>query len=213
MVEVTGQLNSVRRTVGARQFDTGEVRTVTLRLSYDAEVSDVWDACTNPERIPRWFLPISGELRVGGHYQLEGNAGGSVEECEPPHRFAATWEFGGTVSWIRLELSADPAGGTVFELEHIGCADDERWAEFGPGQVGVGWDMALKALTEHLVSGAAIDPKDGAAWMVSPEGREFMTLSSVRWGEASIAAGTDPAQAKAAADRTTAAYTAFQVEA
>ena len=37
--------------------------------------------------------------------------------------------------------------------------------------------------------------------------REFMTLASQRWCDASIAAGTDPADAHAAADRTTAAYT------
>jgi uncharacterized protein YndB with AHSA1/START domain len=36
--------------------------------SYPAELADVWDACTNPERIPRWFLPVSGELKEGGRY-------------------------------------------------------------------------------------------------------------------------------------------------
>jgi hypothetical protein len=45
------------------------------------------------------------------------------------------------------------------------------------------------------------------AWAASAEGREFMTLSSQRWCDASIAAGTDQADARAAADRTTAAYT------
>ena len=34
----------------------------------DAAIDDVWDACTNPERIPRWFLPVSGDLRLGGRY-------------------------------------------------------------------------------------------------------------------------------------------------
>jgi len=46
------------------------------------------------------------------------------------------------------------------------------------------------------------------AWMASEEGRRFMTLSSERWCAANIAAGADPAAAQAAADRTTAAYTA-----
>jgi len=45
------------------------------------------------------------------------------------------------------------------------------------------------------------------AWAMSAEGREFMALASQRWCDASIAAGTDPADAHAAADRTTAAYT------
>ena len=44
----------------------------------------MWDACTDPERIGRWFLPVSGDLRLGGRYQLEGNAGGEILRCEPP---------------------------------------------------------------------------------------------------------------------------------
>ena len=53
-------------------------------------------------------------------------------------------------------------------------------------------------------------PVDHAAaevWTASPEGKSFMRQSSDAWGEASIAAGTDPALARAAAARTTAAYT------
>ena len=53
---------------------------------YDTTLDDLWDACTNAERIPRWFLPVSGELRDGGRYQLEGNAGGTIERCDPPTR-------------------------------------------------------------------------------------------------------------------------------
>ena len=50
---------------------------------YAAAVGDVWDACTNPERIPRWFVPVSGDLRLGGRYQIEGNASGTIERCDP----------------------------------------------------------------------------------------------------------------------------------
>ncbi|MPY64707.1 SRPBCC domain-containing protein, partial [Streptomyces spongiae] len=88
----------------------GEARVVTLGQTYDSTVEDVWDACTNPERIPRWFLPVSGELRLGGRYQLQGNAGGTIERCEPPRGFGATWEYDGNVSWIELRL-AEVGGG------------------------------------------------------------------------------------------------------
>jgi uncharacterized protein YndB with AHSA1/START domain len=73
-----------------------------------------------PERIPRWFLPVSGELRAGGRYQLEGNAGGTIERCDPPTGFSATWEFGGSVSWIEVRLTVTGNGGTRLELEHVG---------------------------------------------------------------------------------------------
>jgi uncharacterized protein YndB with AHSA1/START domain len=208
MIEVAHQINAVRRQVGTCVLEAGEARTITISQTYDASIDDVWDACTNPDRIPRWFLPISGDLRVGGGYQLEGNAGGTIERCDPPNSFAATWEYGGDVSWIEVRLSTQPKRGTRFELEHIAHVDDERWAEFGPGAVGVGWDMGLMGLASHLSSGQAVAPREGATWAASDQGKEFMSLSSQRWCDASVAAGTDQADAQAAAARTTAAYTA-----
>jgi hypothetical protein len=84
MIDVHHEITAVRREVGDRVVDAGQARTVTIARSYDAPVEDVRDACTNPERIPRWFLPVTGELREGGRFQLEGNAGGTIERCEPP---------------------------------------------------------------------------------------------------------------------------------
>jgi uncharacterized protein YndB with AHSA1/START domain len=213
MIDVNHQINAVRRHVGTRVLEAGEARVVTVGQAYSADLDDVWDACTNPERIPRWFLPISGELRVGGRYQLQGNASGTIERCDPPKGFAATWEYGGEVSWIEVRLSPEPEGGTRLELEHTAHVDDERWAEFGPGAVGIGWDMAIMGLGGHLTPDRpSVDPQEAAAWMASDEGREFMTLSSERWYEANVAAGADEAAARAAADRTTAAYTASPPE-
>ena len=207
MIDVTHQLNAVQRTVGSRTLAAGEARIVTVSQTYDAPLDDVWDACTNIERIPRWFLPIAGDLRLHGRYQLTGNAGGTIERCDPPHSFAATWEYGGEVSWIEVRLSVTSDGRTRFELEHAAHVDDTRWAEFGPGAVGVGWDLGLVGLAGHLGAGAVIDPADGPAWVASPEGREFMTRTSEAWCAAHIAAGMPEAEAKAAAERTIAAYT------
>lgn len=209
MIEVTEEISAVRRAVGSRTLEAGEARTVTISRTFNAELAEIWDACTNPERIPRWFLPVSGELRLGGRYQLEGNAGGTVTECDPPHGFAATWEYGGETSWIELRLT-EVVGGTRFELLHLAHVDDTRWAEFGPGAVGVGWDLAVWGLTQHLATGEALDPAASMAWLGTEEGRAFMTESSDRWYEASVAAGTPRAEARAAADRTTAAYTATE---
>ena len=207
MIDVVHQINAVRREVGTRAFDAGEAWTSTISQVYDGDVDELWDACTNPERIPRWFLPVSGDLRLHGRYQLEGNAGGTIERCDPPHGFDATWEYGGEVSWIEVRLRPEGDGRTRFELVHIAHVDDAKWVEFGPGATGVGWDLSLIGLSLHLSSGAAVDPAAVMAWSVSAEGKQFMTLSSERWCEANIAAGTDPATARAAAGRTTAAYT------
>lgn len=210
MIDVIHQISSAQRRVGSRTLAAGEARTVTISRVYDAAIEDVWDACTSPERIPRWFLPVTGDLRVGGRYQLQGNAGGTIERCDPPDGFAATWEFGDDISWIEVALTALPGGQTQLVLEHIARASDGRWAEFGPGAVGVGWDMALMGLDQHVTSGQAVDPAAAAAWIGSSEGRQFAALSSQSWYEASVADGADEASARAAADRTTAAYTGAQ---
>jgi len=200
-------IGAVTREVTRREHDGRPARVIVASRSYDTAPDDVWDAITNPERIPRWFLPISGDLRLGGRYQLQGNAGGEITRCEPPRHLAVTWEFGGEVSWVKVDLSGDGKGGTRLELEHIAHVDDARWAQFGPGAVGVGWDMTLMGLDRHLASGAAIDPQQFMAWLGSPEGKEFVGRSSADWGRASIAAGTEEAAASAAARRTTAFYT------
>jgi uncharacterized protein YndB with AHSA1/START domain len=208
MIDVTEQINAVRRKVGTRTLEAGEARTITISQSYDAGADDVWDACTNAERIPRWLMPIEGDLRLGGRYQLQGNAGGTIERCDPPKSFFATWEYGGDISWIEVRLTPESDDRTRLEIDHIAHVDDKRWAEFGPGAVGIGWDMMLVGLSIHLSSGRAVDLQEGMAWAVSDEGKRFMTLSSELWRDASIAAGTDEAGARAAEERVIAAYTA-----
>ena len=52
-----------------------------------------------------------------------------MQECDPPHSFAATWEYGGEVSWIELRLAPAADGGTRCELVHIAHVNDERWSE------------------------------------------------------------------------------------
>jgi uncharacterized protein YndB with AHSA1/START domain len=208
MIDIVEQINAVRRQVGTRVLETGEARSVIISQTYDTDIDDLWDACTNPERIPRWFLPVTGELRLGGRYQLEGNAGGTIERCDPPKSFSATWEFGEATTWIEVRLSPNPDGGTRLELEHIAHVD-EQWAQFGPGAVGIGWDLVFfMGLARYLAAEIAADPRQAAAWVASDEGKQFITLSGERWRDADIAAGADPADATAAADRTTAAYTA-----
>lgn len=206
MIDVLQQINAVHRTIGARTIEAGAGHVITISRLYDTSVDDLWDACTSAERLPRWFLPVSGELRVGGRYQLEGNAGGVIERCDPPHGFAATWEFDGSMSWIEVRFT-DNAGQARLEIEHT-VPDDDHWREFGPGAKGVGWESGLLGLTLHLGSGQAVDPQAYLTWAVSDEGLRFVTLSSEQWGEADLASGTDETTARAAAQRTTAAYTA-----
>ena len=205
-IDPAAALGAVIREVSSREHQGKSARVVVATRRYDTDMDDLWDALTSAERIPRWFLPISGDLRLGGRYQFEGNAGGEITRCEPPRLLSVTWEYGGGVSWLTVTLKDDVTGVTRLELEHIAHVEDGLWDRFGPGAVGVGWDLALMGLARHLDSGAAVDRAAAMAWSTSEQGKSFMRESSEAWGRASIAAGTDEAAAHAAAARTSAFY-------
>jgi len=189
-------------TRGVRNFekDGRPASTVTLTRLYDTSADDLWDAVTSRERIPRWFLPVEGELRVGGRYQLKGNAGGTVTACTPPNHFAATWEFAGNTTWIDVTVAAERGGARV-TLEHTAIIED-HWSQFGPGAVGIGWDLAIMGLGLHLAGGAPVDHHEAEAWMASSNGKAMMTESGEAWRAAHVASGVDPATAKERSDRT-----------
>ncbi|GAA0438758.1 activator of HSP90 ATPase [Acrocarpospora corrugata] len=189
-----------------REVSGGTRQTVLVRRTYDAEITDVWAACTEPERLRRWFLPVSGDLRVGGTYQIEGNAGGEILRCEPPELFTVTWLFGENpgFSEVEVRLSAD-GDGTLFELRHTAEMPTDMWSKYGPGATGVGWDLTLLGLSLHLLDGDSAMP-DEATFHQTDEGRRFITASSHAWGAAHLAAGTPPDQVAAAVANTTAFY-------
>ncbi|MFJ9009497.1 SRPBCC family protein [Streptomyces canus] len=206
MSEIADEINRMHRRVGTRQVETGEARTVLLRRTYDAEIADVWDAVTSPERIARWFMPVSGELKVGGRYQLEGNAGGEILECVEPERLRVSWLYGPDpgFSEVEVRLTSENGERTVLELEHVAVVPDEFWDQFGPGAVGVGWDLGLYGLALHL-AGGGLSKEEAATWHTTPEGSAFITGSGEGWGEAYAASGVD----EETATRTTAATIAF----
>lgn len=205
-MNISTRIDEAGRSVGARTVDGRPAKTVTVSRVYPTTAEDLWEACTDAERLPRWFLPITGDLEVGGRYQLEGNAGGEILTCEPPRTFSATWEFAEQTSWIEIAIIPESENRARLELTHIAHPDD-HWEQYGPGAVGIGWDLALLGLGLHLESGEQVDPAGFQEWSMSTDGLDFVRASSARWGEADIASGEDPEQARAAAERTAAFYT------
>lgn len=206
-IDIAQHIGAIARVVGTREVDGRQARVIVATRTYETTIDDLWDALTSATRIPRWFLPISGELRLGGRYQLHGNAGGEITACEPPRHLGLTWENGGDVSWVTVRLNEQAGDTTRLELEHVAHVPDEFWDQYGPGAVGVGWDGALMGLANHLASGASVDPREAMEWMMSEQGKSFSRRSSDEWCRASITAGTDEDAARAAAVRTTAFYT------
>ncbi|MBA2718162.1 MAG: SRPBCC family protein [Chloroflexi bacterium] len=208
-MDIVREIEAIERQVGSGRIAAGEGRVIRLQRTYEAPIEEVWDALTNHERISRWFLPISGDYRVGGRYQLEDNAGGEILACERPHRLRVTWVYGETasaadVSEVELRLTTTGDEATTLELEHTAIVPDEFWSQYGPGAVGVGWEMGLLGLSLHLRGGSIEDP---IAWQLSDEGRDFATRSSHGWGAAHAAAGASPEAVAMAVTNTTVFYT------
>lgn len=200
-------VGAVVREVANGERDGQATRIVVATRTYDAAPDDVWDALTSAERIPRWFLPISGDLRLGGRYQFEGNAGGEITACAPPRSLAVTWEFGGKISWVTVSLAAEAGDRTLLRLEHEAIPDGEFWPTYGPGAVGIGWDLAMMGLAFYLAGGVKPSQEEFLVWNGSDDAKALMRASGAAWRDADIAGGEDPEQAKAAAARTTAFYT------
>jgi uncharacterized protein YndB with AHSA1/START domain len=182
VIDILEHINAVQREVSR----TGETVTVLMRRSYQAEPAEVWDALTDPDRMKRWFMPVSGDLEVGGTFQLEGNAGGEILECEPPKRFKVT--FGGPNSLLELRLLPGADTSTELELEH---SMSEPPAPGGAGAlwVGPGWDGGLLGLALY-VTGELPEETDPAEMANSAEVISYNEQSVRAWIDAIRASGT-----------------------
>jgi uncharacterized protein YndB with AHSA1/START domain len=177
------------REIGRRSIAAGEARTARMRRSFDAPIEDVWDACTDPERLARWFLPVSGDLRLGGSFDIQGNASGEVLGCEPPRRLVLSWAFGERpVDEVELRLSPDGDAGTLLEIEHATVSDSVEWqgesydSVFG---VATGWEPALWWALDAYLAGT-LPPDAATRWQTEgppPKVEELMARSEAAWTE------------------------------
>lgn len=206
MRDLMDELAAVERRVAEGEVPAGPAHVVALARTYRAPRADVWDALTEPDRLARWFLPVSGDLVLGGRYQFEGNAGGVVRQCERPDRLVVTWEMGPVgaldASLVEVTLREVP-GGTRLHLEHRAQVPPEFWDRFGPGSVGVGWDGGLLGLALYLGGEELPSTEDLGS---DPALRAFNTASARAWGEAHRAAGADPATVASGVAATTQFY-------
>jgi uncharacterized protein YndB with AHSA1/START domain len=193
------------RSLTSATRDGKQVRILHANRVFKAPIDDVWDALTSKDRIHRWMLTINGDLHVGGRFQFEGNAGGEVLVCDAPNHLSVTWEFGDSLTWVDVFLQPLDDD-TLLLLEHSAPIEDltsPHYQQFGPGAVGIGWEMSLMGLGEHLAN-PDIVVREGDVASMDLSG--YMRDSSNAWRDAAIAAGEDPTTATAAAERCLQAY-------
>jgi uncharacterized protein YndB with AHSA1/START domain len=152
MTDPSADLFGISRRVAVEPSDTGLQLRVVSRISSATSAAELWRSVTDPDRLRRWFLPVTGELRVGGAFQAVGNAAGTILRCDPaesPESPDAAWllrlTWGDESSVVEVTLVPDAAGQTSLELAHsypLSLAGNGTGAFY----VGPGWDFALNAL-------------------------------------------------------------------
>lgn len=178
MIDIATQLTTVYREVGPAA--SGDALGVLIRRRYPAPAADVFAALTDPERLPRWYRAVTGDLRAGGEFRLADGCRGRIVQCEPPRRLLLTWEA--EPASVDVRLGTDDSGGTVLELEHaLGVEPAATALSAGPG-----WDVRLLALDLFLRGGQLGDPD---RWECSADVQRFAQHAVSAWAAAVATAG------------------------
>jgi uncharacterized protein YndB with AHSA1/START domain len=162
-----------------RTIPAGEARVAVFTRTYAATIEDLWDACTNPDRLRRWYVPVSGDLHVGGSFQQVNMGTGTILVCDAPRLLKLS--LGRGADEIELRLSPGPEDGTTtLELQHATTLETHTIG----GQIydaifcmGGGYYPRLQALHLHL-RGTLPDDYDSAAFHLDPSMRATIERGS-----------------------------------
>lgn len=122
---------------------------VRVEEVFDTDIDDLWQACTQPERLARWIAEVSGDLSPGGEFKARFTSGwegtGRVEVCEPPHRLmVVASEFGNPDEQVTEAILSTDGQRTRLIIEERGLPADHL-----PGY-GSGWQIHVEDLAAHL---------------------------------------------------------------
>ncbi|MBB2985610.1 SRPBCC domain-containing protein [Terracoccus luteus] len=140
---------------------TGGSVTVEIDRLYPTTAPDLWSACTEPDRLARWFARVTGDLRPGGgftiHFDDDDTPACTLVDCTPPESFVWRWPVGGHDTTVTVEVAADP-GGARLRLRHEGLPG-------GPAAgYAAGWDTYVRRLEADLSHDDAADGDALPGW-------------------------------------------------
>ncbi|TFD52945.1 ATPase [Cryobacterium frigoriphilum] len=172
------QINETQRTVAMAPGGGEPAVQVRLVHHYAALPEAVWAALTEPAALARWFLPVTGDLQVGGTFQFEGNAGGEILACVPGRVVRVT--YGGPTSVVVARLDPGVSGGSTLTFEHtvpLSMAGSGAGALY----VAPAWEMSVVGLGLFLAGDFVDNP---VTWQASPGMQRFARLSIDAWAAA-----------------------------
>ena len=178
-----------------RTIATGEARVAVFTRTYETTIEDLWDACTDPDRLARWYTTVSGDLRLGGTFHQANMGSGTIVDCEAPHMLRLS--LGGGVDEIELRLFAGAEDGTTrLELQHATTLDAHDIGGTTYDAIfcmGGGYYPRFLALDKHL-RGTLPDDYDSTAFHLNPKMRPAIDRGSAAVAALLEAQSEEPAR-------------------
>lgn len=161
-------------TTGTMTALDGERGSVRVEDVYDTDIDDLWQACTDPERLARWIARVSGDLREGGTVECvftsTWTGPARIDVCDAPHHLLVTQEPG-TDDETELEAWLTAEGSrTRLVVEERGLPRGVLHFH------GAGWQVHLEDLGRSLAEGGSAHPDDWSSQAPSPQWK-------ARWDE------------------------------
>jgi uncharacterized protein YndB with AHSA1/START domain len=175
MSDITDWLENNRRELRAQT----KTRSAVITRHYRYSLSQLWSACTERERLARWFAHVEGSLVVGADLRIDAGLPHSITSkllaCEPEQRLLLTWSYDGDPLDPPDEVEvrfAKEGNGSRLTIEH-------RSGVLYPWAMGVGsgWESWIWGLDATLAGnleqlrGAPDDvtARIDARWRALPE--------------------------------------------
>jgi uncharacterized protein YndB with AHSA1/START domain len=137
--------------LGTLRYENG-TGTVRMEDVFDTDIGDLWTAIVEPARLSRWIADVTGDLRLGGHFEATFTSGwvgsGTVDVCDAPKRLLVTLDpdpddDSGRPMTLEAVLTTD-GHKTRLVVEDSGFSRDDL-----PGH-GAGWQAHFEDLSTYL---------------------------------------------------------------
>jgi uncharacterized protein YndB with AHSA1/START domain len=133
-----------------RALDDGK-GAVRMEDVYDAGIDELWSAVTDPERLARWLVEVTGDLRVGGAIEARFTSSwagpGRIDVCESPTHLLVTMSPNAPDETVIEAWLTAEGDRTRLVVEERGIPVPELAGH------GSGWQAHVEDLATHLSGG------------------------------------------------------------
>jgi uncharacterized protein YndB with AHSA1/START domain len=103
-------------------------KSIELTITYDAPVSEVWKALTDPKAISEWLMPCNFEPKIGHTFQFkskphpgfDGIVDCKILELKENELLSYTWSGGSLKNTVVRYKLTDLGRQTKLDFEHSG---------------------------------------------------------------------------------------------